>query len=85
MDATHKGKFINLLSITMENQGNIISKMTEQYNQYHNLLRGFNKVTGTMVEEKKVRHVYQSKKQPQEEKINMYYHYNCLLISLFRT
>ncbi|XP_065200738.1 kinesin-like protein KIF18A [Planococcus citri] len=50
---THRHKFNNLMFITNETQKNIILRMAEQYNQHHNLLRGFNKVTGTMVEEKK--------------------------------
>lgn len=50
----HLRKLLNLIDVTNEIQRNIITKMTEQYNQHHILLRGFNKVTNSMAGEHKV-------------------------------
>lgn len=51
----HVCKLLNLIGVTNEIQRNIISKMADQYNQHHTLLRGYDKITSSMDGERKVR------------------------------
>lgn len=50
----HDMRLMDLLDKTNINQQDIIAKMTEQYKQHHNLLRGYNKITNSMAGERKV-------------------------------
>lgn len=45
---------LNLINQTNVSHVDIITKMTEQYKQHHNRLRGYNKITSSMAGERKV-------------------------------
>jgi len=50
----HSQKLVNLLDHTSRRQQDLITKIAEQYKQQHDLLRGFNKITNIMADERKV-------------------------------